>query len=69
MCRIGSHERAAHREARGVAQVVLRNDLAELLEPYAGHRYRVQYLVHAAGLSRPRRGPRLSLPTHLPARF
>ena len=43
--------------------------LAQLLEPYAGHRYRVQYLVHAAGLSRPRRGPRLSLPTHLPARF
>lgn len=43
--------------------------LAVLLQPYAGHRYRVQYLVNAAGLNRPRRGPRLSLPTHLPARF
>ena len=43
--------------------------LAELLKPYAGHRYRVQYLVNAAGLNRPRRGPRLSLPTHLPSRM
>ena len=43
--------------------------LAILLRPYAGHRYRVQYLVAATGLGRPRRGARLSLPTHLPARF
>lgn len=42
--------------------------LAELLEPYRPHRLRVQTLVSLAGLHRPRRGPRMSLPTHLPAR-
>ncbi len=42
--------------------------LAELLEPYAGHRYRVQALLGLAGLHRPRRGPRMTLPTHLPTR-
>jgi 3-methyladenine DNA glycosylase/8-oxoguanine DNA glycosylase len=40
--------------------------LAVLLEPYLGHRLRVQVLVNAAGLRRPRRGPRMTLPTHLP---
>jgi 3-methyladenine DNA glycosylase/8-oxoguanine DNA glycosylase len=40
--------------------------LAELLEPYRGHRLRVQVLVLLAGLRRPRRGPRMTLPTHLP---
>ncbi len=38
----------------------------QLLEPYVGHRYRVQYLVNAGGLTRPRHGARLTLPTHLP---
>jgi hypothetical protein len=42
--------------------------LAELLEPYAGHRYRVQHLLGLAGLHRPRRGPRMSPRTHLPTR-
>jgi 3-methyladenine DNA glycosylase/8-oxoguanine DNA glycosylase len=42
--------------------------LAELLEPYAGHRYRVQRLLELAGASRPRRGPRMSPRTHLPVR-
>jgi 3-methyladenine DNA glycosylase/8-oxoguanine DNA glycosylase len=42
--------------------------LAELLEPYRPHRLRVQALVLLAGMHRPRRGPRMSLPTHLPAR-
>lgn len=37
-----------------------------LLQPYAGHRYRVQHLVNAGGLTRPRRGARITLPTHLP---
>jgi 3-methyladenine DNA glycosylase/8-oxoguanine DNA glycosylase len=41
--------------------------LAELLEPYRPHRYRVQRLVELAGLSRPRRGPRMAPRTHLPA--
>ena len=43
--------------------------LAELLEPYAGHRYRVQALLKLAGVSRPRRGPRMPTPTHLPHQF
>jgi 3-methyladenine DNA glycosylase/8-oxoguanine DNA glycosylase len=40
--------------------------LAELLEPYRPHRHRVQQLVAAAQLGRPRRGPRMSPRTHLP---
>src|SRR5450631_1600007 len=43
--------------------------LAQLLEPYAGHRYRVQGLLKLAGAGRPRRGPRLAARTHLPHRF
>ena len=42
--------------------------MAEVLAPYRPHRYRVQRLVELAGLSRPRRGPRMSVPTHLPSR-
>ena len=42
--------------------------LAELLEPYAGHRYRVQHLLGLAGHHRPRRGPRMAPRTHLPTR-
>ncbi len=40
--------------------------LATLLEPYAGHRHRVQRLVELSGLSRPRRGPRMAPRSHLP---
>lgn len=40
--------------------------LEQLLRPYAGHRYRVQYLVTAGRLGAPRHGARLALPTHLP---
>jgi len=40
--------------------------LAQLLRPYAGHRYRVQYLVTAGRLGAPRRAPRLAIPRHLP---
>ena len=40
--------------------------LAELLEPYRGHRYRVQRLLELDGHFRPRRGPRMSPRTHLP---
>ncbi len=39
---------------------------ALLIEPYRGHRYRVQRLLELAGVGRPRRGPRLAVPTHLP---
>ncbi len=42
--------------------------LAELLAPYAGHRYRVQRLLELGGHHRPRRGSRMSPPTHLPVR-
>ncbi len=42
--------------------------LAELLAPYAGHRYRVQRLLELHGASRPRRGPRMPVPGHLPVR-
>ena len=38
--------------------------LATLLEPYRPHRLRVQVLVGLSGVRRPRRGPRMSLPTH-----
>jgi 3-methyladenine DNA glycosylase/8-oxoguanine DNA glycosylase len=43
--------------------------LAELLEPYAGHRYRVQALLKLSGSRRPRRGPRMAARTHLPHQF
>ncbi|MFI5713544.1 DNA-3-methyladenine glycosylase family protein [Kribbella sp. NPDC051620] len=39
---------------------------AELIEPYRGHRYRVQALLSLAGHHHPRYGPRKSLPTHTP---
>jgi 3-methyladenine DNA glycosylase/8-oxoguanine DNA glycosylase len=42
--------------------------MAELLEPYRPHRYRVQRLVELAGIHRPRRGPRMAPRRHLPAR-
>jgi 3-methyladenine DNA glycosylase/8-oxoguanine DNA glycosylase len=42
--------------------------LAELLEPYRPHRYRVQRLLELAGIQRPRRGPRMAPRTHLPTR-
>ena len=40
--------------------------LAVLLEPYAGHRHRVQRLVELARLRRPRHGPRMAPRAHLP---
>jgi 3-methyladenine DNA glycosylase/8-oxoguanine DNA glycosylase len=40
--------------------------LAELLEPYRPHRYRVQRLLELDGARRPRRGSRMSVRTHLP---
>lgn len=35
-----------------------------LLEPYAGHRYRVQRLMELTGAGAPRRGPRFAPPRH-----
>ncbi|MEW1960137.1 DNA-3-methyladenine glycosylase 2 family protein [Kineococcus sp. NPDC059986] len=41
---------------------------AEVVECYRGHRFRVQRLLEFAGASRPRRGPKMTLPTHTPNR-
>ena len=38
----------------------------EILEPYRGHRFRVQALLAMTGLRTPRRGPRMTLPSHTP---
>lgn len=38
----------------------------EVLEPYRGHRFRVQTLLAMAHSRRPRRAPRMTLPTHTP---
>lgn len=38
----------------------------ELIEPYRGHRFRVQTLLMLTTPARPRRGPRMTLPTHTP---
>ena len=38
--------------------------MAALLEPFAGHRYRVQRLVELCGISRPARGPRMTIADH-----
>lgn len=47
----------------------LDNDAAlEALEPYRGHRYRVQQLVMAVAPRAERHGARRSVPTHLPVR-
>lgn len=49
-----------------VGEELSNDDCRELLEPYAGHRYRVQLLVESMHPWAPRRGPRRTLPTHLP---
>jgi 3-methyladenine DNA glycosylase/8-oxoguanine DNA glycosylase len=36
----------------------------ELLEPFTGHRYRVQRIVELSGISRPARGPRMTIADH-----
>jgi 3-methyladenine DNA glycosylase/8-oxoguanine DNA glycosylase len=38
--------------------------MAALLQPFAGHRYRVQRLVEVCGISRPARGPRMTIADH-----
>jgi hypothetical protein len=41
-------------------------ELAELLAPYAPHRYRVQRLVELSGIRAERHGPRMAPRRHLP---
>jgi 3-methyladenine DNA glycosylase/8-oxoguanine DNA glycosylase len=43
-------------------------ELAEVLEPYRPQRGRAAAMACAGGPSRPRRGPRMPVPTHLPTR-
>ncbi len=43
-------------------------ELAEVLAPYRPQRGRAVAMAYAGGRARPRRGPRMSLPTHLPTR-
>ena len=40
----------------------------EILQPYRGHRFRVQALLGMTAHRRPRRAPRMTLPTHTPMR-
>ncbi len=42
------------------------DELVELLEPYRGHRHRVQRLLELNGVRRPRHGARMAPRTHLP---
>lgn len=42
------------------------DELRVLLKPYSGHRHRAASLALMGGSRRPRRGPRFTLPTHLP---
>jgi 3-methyladenine DNA glycosylase/8-oxoguanine DNA glycosylase len=42
--------------------------MAELLEPWRGHRFRVQRLLELALRGHPRHGPRMAPRTHLPVR-
>jgi 3-methyladenine DNA glycosylase/8-oxoguanine DNA glycosylase len=39
-------------------------EMAELLEPFAGHRHRVQRIVESSPFTRPRRGPRATITDH-----
>ena len=43
-------------------------EMAGLLERYRPHRGRAAAMACAGGATRPRRGPRMSVPTHLPTR-
>jgi hypothetical protein len=38
--------------------------MAELLEPYRPHRYRVIRLLECSGFAKPRFGPRLTIQDH-----
>ncbi|WP_380167488.1 DNA-3-methyladenine glycosylase family protein [Jannaschia sp. R86511] len=48
-------------------EVLDEDGCAEVIACYSGHRYRVQRLLELAGVARPRRGPRMTLPTHTPS--
>ena len=56
------------RAGRSSATTSADDEMAELLEPYRPQRGRAAAMAMAGGQSRPRRGPRMSVPTHLPTR-
>jgi 3-methyladenine DNA glycosylase/8-oxoguanine DNA glycosylase len=41
------------------------DQMLELLAPFAGQRYRVVRAIERAGITRPRRGPRMTIPAHI----
>jgi len=62
---------ADYHVSRSVSYALIGEELdddgcAELIEPYRGHRFRVQRLLELTGITHPRYGPRKSLPTHTP---
>jgi 3-methyladenine DNA glycosylase/8-oxoguanine DNA glycosylase len=62
---------ADYHVSRNVSYALIGEELdddgcAELIEPYRGHRFRVQRLLELAGIGHPRYGPRKALPTHTP---
>lgn len=62
---------ADYHVSRNVSYALIGEELdddgcAELIEPYRGHRFRVQRLLELTGVGHPRYGPRKSLPTHTP---
>ena len=62
---------ADYHVSRNVSYALIGEELdddgcAELIEPYRGHRFRVQRLIELAGVGHPRFGPRKALPTHTP---
>lgn len=63
---IGDYHVAHHITFALVGEQLDDDACEEILEPYRGHRYRVQQLVGRTGLRRERRGPKMQLPTHTP---
>lgn len=62
---IGDYHVGKHISYALVGEQLDDDAVTELLEPYRGHRYRVEVLL--TGMPRPERhGPRRSMPTHLP---
>ena len=62
----GDYHLANHVGWAILGQDITDDEMAELLEPYRPQRGRAAAMACAGGPTRPRRGPRMSLPTHLP---
>ncbi len=64
----GDYHLANHVGWALVGHDITDEEMAEVLEPYRPQRGRAAALACAGGRTRPRRGPRMSVPTHLPTR-